>query len=281
MKSESRRLLFVSPDKLKVHAELERFPQIAPQDFAVLKGDIKERGVLVPLLAIHQDGDLLLIDGRNRRKAAIELKVESVPVFVIDSNEPVAVALAATLARRKLTKSMIVLTLFEAHPELRKERSGRGKQNQLRLKKIGERSRDVLKQVELPSFSALAARHDVPREYFSKLAGLWESATDAEWREICAGITSGDTEIPAQFCGLRSGWVNKDRKRSPSDWGKLLRRALTGQLAERVKRGWKTMDTVERAELLKDFEQNVQKFPREFCAEIGRVLVERAEDDTK
>ncbi len=68
----------VSVHKLHINpSNAEFFPLEDEQRFEQLKNDIRERGIIVPLLAKKDD---TLLAGHNRLKAALELGLEYVPV---------------------------------------------------------------------------------------------------------------------------------------------------------------------------------------------------------
>jgi hypothetical protein len=68
----------VSVHKLRINpSNAEFFPLEDEQRFEQLKNDIRERGIIVPLLAKKDD---TLLAGHNRLKAALELGLEYVPV---------------------------------------------------------------------------------------------------------------------------------------------------------------------------------------------------------
>lgn len=59
------------------------FNSLSADDFEKLKEDIKERGIIVPLIA---DKNGVLLAGHNRIKAAKELKLTKVPVQYVESD---------------------------------------------------------------------------------------------------------------------------------------------------------------------------------------------------
>lgn len=63
-------------NSLAVHSIAEEFPRIADEQFNALVEDIKEFGIRQPILV----ADGVLIDGRNRLRAAIEAEHLTVPV---------------------------------------------------------------------------------------------------------------------------------------------------------------------------------------------------------
>jgi ParB-like chromosome segregation protein Spo0J len=62
---------------LRPHAYAQLFPEYSDQDFQKLVTDIEEKGLRVPVTTIEgENGELLVLDGVNRQKAAFEAGVE-------------------------------------------------------------------------------------------------------------------------------------------------------------------------------------------------------------
>jgi hypothetical protein len=271
-------LRLADPKELEVHPAVALVPEMSTHAFAQLEKAIAEaHAILQPLICAENKGRLLILDGRHRHKVALKLKL-LVPVVVNNEADPLSMAITSAIARRQLTRSGIVCTLFEAHPQLADHRSARG--GKLRRKRVGARNVEVLKDFDAPSYSVLAERYEVPREYFSRLAAIWDSATDAEWKEVRGRILSGQTEIPNEYAGFCGGIPTKGGKRPAPDYARLLRRSFLNELPERV-RAWNKLDTVEKGKILEEFGEKTKKFPRDFCKDIGALLVARAEDDSK
>jgi ParB-like chromosome segregation protein Spo0J len=78
-------------------------PSLSDEEYAALKADIDERGVLVPVV-VDQDGNIL--DGHHRQRIATELGIEYPTEVrqVGDEEEAREVAFMLNLARRHLTR---------------------------------------------------------------------------------------------------------------------------------------------------------------------------------
>lgn len=91
-----------------VHPVAELFPMLSDDELDDLAADIKENGLIHPLI-ITREGEL--VDGRNRREALERLGMEArVEVF---DGDPVAYILSANISRRHLNKgqrAMLVAT---------------------------------------------------------------------------------------------------------------------------------------------------------------------------
>ncbi len=76
---------YTKPHDLKPHPlNINLVPEMSPQEFEALKGDIAEKGIRQPLEVLK--GTNLILDGRNRWKAAVELGVE-VPYVELEVSE--------------------------------------------------------------------------------------------------------------------------------------------------------------------------------------------------
>lgn len=86
--------------KLTPHPVAELFPMLTTEDMNGLADDIRERGLLHPIVL---DADGQILDGRNRLAACEIAGVE--PIFTTyEGDDPGGYALAVNIARRNLTK---------------------------------------------------------------------------------------------------------------------------------------------------------------------------------
>jgi hypothetical protein len=82
-------------------------PSMPPDQYAALKADIAERGVLVPI-DIDEDGNIL--DGHHRYRACVELGITDFPTIVrpgLSEEEKRTFARNANVLRRHLTRAQI------------------------------------------------------------------------------------------------------------------------------------------------------------------------------
>jgi hypothetical protein len=85
---------------LEVHPVADLFPMLAEDELAELAADIKQRGLLQPVVL---DPEGRVLDGRNRLAACEMAGVE--PEFTTyEGDDPAGYALAVNIARRHLTK---------------------------------------------------------------------------------------------------------------------------------------------------------------------------------
>ncbi len=77
---------YTNPKYLEPHPlNLELVPEMAPEEFEALVEDVREKGVLQPLEILK--GTNLILDGRNRWKAAIEAELGEIPYLEVDIPE--------------------------------------------------------------------------------------------------------------------------------------------------------------------------------------------------
>lgn len=132
---------------------MQLLPDLSPEDFARLRDDIAERGVLVPI-EVDEDGTVL--DGHHRQRIATELGIDCPRVVRsgMAIHEKRLHAVALNLARRHLTEAQKVLVGRRIEPDvaerarhrqeaLGRERGGRGDPvGQLSPRVEADRTRD-------------------------------------------------------------------------------------------------------------------------------------------
>ena len=72
----------INPEMLKPNPDNKIFNPLSGQDYERLKNDIRERGIIDPLI-IRQDK--VLLTGHNRLRIALELKLKTIPVRKVES----------------------------------------------------------------------------------------------------------------------------------------------------------------------------------------------------
>jgi ParB-like chromosome segregation protein Spo0J len=94
----------VSPHDLELHPDASEVDEMPADQYAEFLADIKTRGVQDPLERIR--GTKVVIDGRTRRKAAIEAGLSKVPVVDVDlaGMTPAVYMLRKALFRRHFSK---------------------------------------------------------------------------------------------------------------------------------------------------------------------------------
>ena len=106
---------------IEVHPLAAVFPMMTDDELADLAADIKEHGLLHPIVL---DADGVLVDGRNRLRACEIAGVE--PQFSrLNGYDPVALIMSANVARRHMTKGAIAMVVAKVYPEKHQGTSSR------------------------------------------------------------------------------------------------------------------------------------------------------------
>ncbi len=121
--------------KMEVHPLADLFPMMTDAELADLAADIKENGLIHPI--ITDATGKVLIDGRNRLRACEIAGVE--PRFETTASDPAAFIVSANLNRRNLSKGQQAIALAFIYPD--EGERGRGKKS------------DVIKCAEAADFS--------------------------------------------------------------------------------------------------------------------------------
>lgn len=85
---------------LKPHPAADLFPMMSTVELASLAADIKRGGLLHPIVLLEDEGQRLIVDGRNRFAACAIAGVE--PRFIRFEGDPFALVISANLERRHL-----------------------------------------------------------------------------------------------------------------------------------------------------------------------------------
>jgi site-specific DNA-methyltransferase (adenine-specific) len=110
----------ISIESLSLHPDAGRVPEMPAGEYAAFLGDVRDRGIKVPIEVIP--GTQTVIDGRTRLRAARDAGLRSVPVVDANLNgeSPIAYMLRAALTRRHLTSSQRAALAVELEAELAK-----------------------------------------------------------------------------------------------------------------------------------------------------------------
>jgi ParB-like chromosome segregation protein Spo0J len=117
-----------SPHALSEHPEAVAIPLMDRREYEAFRADIGADGINIPL-EITKEG--LVLDGRQRLRAASELGLKAVPVRVIAVGDPLDYMLRAALLRRQLTPSQRAALALELdrYRELRAQARERQRAN--------------------------------------------------------------------------------------------------------------------------------------------------------
>jgi ParB-like nuclease domain len=112
--------------KLEVHPVAGLFPMLADDELAELAADIKERGLLQPIML---DAEGRILDGRNRYEACQKADIK--PAFeTYAGDDAIGYALSVNINRRHLSKGQRAMATAMAYPE--PEKGGRGNSSKIK-----------------------------------------------------------------------------------------------------------------------------------------------------
>jgi hypothetical protein len=222
MKNEGRQIIEVNPLYLMEHSVLENIPRLAPDQLESLRESIARRGLMEPLDVVpnpEHEGAYLIIDGRHRFEILRKAN-QPIPCIVHAEKDPLDFAIDKAVQGRQLTKSGVVLMLFENHPELaehRDKRTGGRPSNKDETETAGN-SR---------SFRSLAEKYRVDEGYFRELAAIRDASNEEAWaivkhkifvEEICI------RRIPSATAGAE---LTKGKGRRDPNYARLAGSAIT------------------------------------------------------
>ncbi|MCA1701471.1 MAG: ParB/RepB/Spo0J family partition protein, partial [Actinobacteria bacterium] len=133
---------------LTEHPRAHLVPAPSARQYTALAADISQRGIVAPLDTTSAS---LLLDGRQRLRAARQLGLEEVPVRVVEPEDEIAFMLLAALRRRHLSASQraalaLELQLYQHEREQARQRSRANLRNSPEVATLpprGERSREL------------------------------------------------------------------------------------------------------------------------------------------
>jgi len=188
----------LSTGDLTLHPKIEGFPALSSDQFKVLHASIEKKGILEPLLCTP---DYEVYSGRARLRVALSLGLPTVPVVVREEKDVLGFMIESRIARGQLTKSGIVLVLFEQHPALALKPNQGGRPTRQKIPVI----KSPVSGQAISSFTQLSERYRVPREYFFHLTEMFQEATAEEWLELRRLILEEEASIPRQYAGFKTG----------------------------------------------------------------------------
>ncbi len=146
-----------SPASLQPHPEADAVPLMDEREYEAFRADIAAEGIHVPIEITRED---LVLDGRQRLRAAIELGLMHVPVRVVAVGDELEYMLTAALLRRQLSPSQRAALVVEL--ERYRARRAESKKQQLTMQDaitVHEHDRQLFERVKRGEVSApLAAR---------------------------------------------------------------------------------------------------------------------------
>lgn len=247
-------------DNLPVHPLADLFPMLPDDELAELAEDIKEHGLIHPIV-LTNDGEQI-VDGRNRLAACRIAGVE--PAFErLNGQDPAAFIASANINRRHLTKGQQAALRAMLYPEPGK--GGRGNQeNVLQSKEFSaarlSQARTVLRygpddlipavvSGAIPlndAYNKARERRDAADGDVSKLATLQREAPD-----LAVLVTEEQLKLP-------EAWAAYAKRQADAEAAEKNKRETLLRLTESAYRGisaWSSRDFVQEVrERLKDDE---------------------------
>lgn len=110
---------------LALHTQADQIPLLPEREYPAFRADVAARGVQVPL-EVTKDG--IVLDGRQRLRAARELEIDTVPVRVVAVADELDHMFRAAILRRQLTASQRAALIVER--EEYRQLQGRGRRRQ-------------------------------------------------------------------------------------------------------------------------------------------------------
>jgi N6-adenosine-specific RNA methylase IME4 len=115
----------LKPQELAAHPFADRIPVMAEREYEAFRADIAARGVKVP---IEITAVKVVLDGRQRLRAASDLGLETVPVRVVEVEDELDYMYRAAIFRRELTPSQRAALVVERNDYLGLEADARDRQ---------------------------------------------------------------------------------------------------------------------------------------------------------
>lgn len=107
---------------LRAHPAAELFPMLGDEQLTELAADIRARGLVEPIVSLEVDGEVLILDGRNRYRASLIAGVEPrVLAWDGTGGSPVGYVLAKNIHRRHLSPSQRAAIAVDLLPLLEAE----------------------------------------------------------------------------------------------------------------------------------------------------------------
>lgn len=101
---------------LPVHPDADIFPMLDEDDLRQLAEDIKANGLNHPIVVGEVDGEMMLIDGRNRREACRLAGVDPATTK-LNGHDPKALILSENIHRRHMSKGQQAMAVAMMFPE--------------------------------------------------------------------------------------------------------------------------------------------------------------------
>ncbi len=273
-------LKHLAPGELEIHPILHGFPEQAPDQYENLKASIAAQGIKVELrgVIVPQTGRIAIYSGRGRRKSAIELGLSRVPVLVngIAENSLMEFVIDEVTTGRQLTKSGVVLLLFEKHPALVKQ----AKKRKSNLAKANGKNRNHAKngdgvhsvatigknsEAADASYREIAERYKVPYQYFTLLAELHKKCSAEDWVLVRKAIIEEQVAITRIYAGQAGRDCTKGKHKAQTDYARLCYTSLVS--VKSAFKNWKKVDFEHRQRIVALWNEIAEMVPEDLQGE--------------
>lgn len=196
---------------MKVHPDADIFPMMPDDELAALAEDIKVNGLIHPLVTGDYQGEEVLVDGRNRKRACEIAGVE--PMYrKLNGEDQKAYILSVNVNRRHLTIGQRAMAIAMVYPDAAR----------VRRKGVGPRLEQGPNSVSLTMLS--------------RARNVLANAPD-----LAKAVLTGDMGLPEAFIGLseREGTIRNKQirlRRLREQWPDLADRVVQEEI---------TIDTAE------------------------------------
>jgi hypothetical protein len=164
---------------LGVHPSADIFPMLDSEELQSLADDIKANGLNHPIVVGQYEGEIVVIDGRNRREACRLAKVDPVE---FDGADVDAFIVSENINRRHMTKGQKAMAVAVLYPD-----SQQGKRTSLKINEVSggyvRQARTVLRYAPEYKAAVLAGGKKLSDAYDEAVKRRDAGNTDAEQME--------------------------------------------------------------------------------------------------
>jgi len=280
------------------------------EEFAKLKESIKTEGITHPLILIKKErgSGYILVDGRNRLKAARELGLEEVPALIYSYEEyddeqkieeAIYLALASEQSRRHLTKDELEEIIKSYFPYKKKIFSERNKLSQKKLNSLvslipqeNEIKQETIKAIDESNQKLLELKETYEEEIKKKTEEIEElNQKIREYEERMQKLTEEYEEKmralreESEALAYEEGMLSKeDIKYFSSESYELTeeeRERLIKETEERTRQEY-LVHLKQYEQMMKDLKENLAKKENEIRLLNEKIkLILRQNDDVK
>lgn len=193
------------------HPIADLFPMLAEDELRELAADIKQRGLLQPIVLDDQDR---ILDGRNR-VAACDLAGVKPEFTTYEGDDPDGYALSVNIARRHLTKGQQAMVLARSGIEYRNDTQAPvSKQRVSHARVVRDHAPDLADSV-ITGAMGLDEAYRIARENKEKAEGVEAQLARlrAEDPELADKVVEGDLTLAGAWAERKARAAEEDRQR--------------------------------------------------------------------